>query len=567
VGRACAANTLGAIFGSVGCGFWLVPWLGSLRVVAMTAAANLLLAVMLLAREKPRRTLALVGSAALAAIVAVAGGVGLFYNPALANFSVVNHPETYPPHVNADELARTSDLLYTEDGLNATIAVTRSENSLTLKTNGKADASTGDRISQLMLGHLGVLFSQAPRKVLIIGFGGGMTVSAVARYPDVQQIDCVEIEPAVIHAAPYLGPLNRGVLADPRLHIISDDARNFLFTTQNRYDVIISEPSNPWIAGVATLFTDEFYREVRSHLAPGGILVQWVQAYSIFPQDLKMILGTLAPHFSQVSVWRGVLGDFMLLAQAEPGMLSLDRLRQLWSVPSLREDYAALGLTKPEGLVAYHLLDDSDLRKLVSSAALNTDDLTRLEYRAPLAIFANDTTADNMQMFSQQRSTVLPVSISIADEREALIAAAETSTYLQWLEGAGLYISALSKDSPTAETELLRANWLLAEKNLTEARDAFANARRLDPSSVPAEMGLATVALRMKDYVTSERIVREVLDHQPGYLPALESYALLEADWGNWKKALQWQTERVLADPSRPFRRPLVFSRSAGSKR
>jgi len=170
-------------------------------------------------------------------------------------------------------------------------------------------------------------------------------------------------------------------------------------------------------------------------------------------------------------------------------------------------------------------------------------------------------------MFSQQRSTVLPVSISIADEREALIAAAETSTYLQWLEGAGLYISALSKDSPTAETELLRANWLLAEKNLTEARDAFANARRLDPSSVPAEMGLATVALRMKDYVTSERIVREVLDHQPGYLPALESYALLEADWGNWKKALQWQTERVLADPSRPFRRPLVFSRSAGSKR
>ena len=553
VGRACAANTLGAIFGSVACGFWLVPWLGSFRVVAMTAAANLFLAVILFAREKPRRTIALIVSAALAVIVAVCGGVGLFYDPALANFSVVNHPETYPPHVNAEELARASDLLYAEDGLNASIAVTRSENSLVLKTNGKSDASTGDLLSQLMLGHLGMLFGRAPRKVLIIGFGSGMTVSAVARYSDVQHIDCVEIEPAVIHAAPYLAPLNRGVLADPRLHIILDDARNFLFNTQGQYDLIISEPSNPWIAGVATLFTDEFYREARSRLAPGGILVQWVQGYSIFPQDLKMILGTLAQHFPQVSVWRGSQSDFLLLAQAEPGMLSLDRLRQLWSVPSLREDYAALGLSAPEGLVAYHLLDDSDLRKLVSSAPLNSDDLTRLEYRAPLAIFASDATAVNARMFSRQRSTLLPVSISIADQREALIAGAETSMFLQSPERAGLYISALAKDSPTVETELLRADWLMAGKNLADARDAFANARRLDPSSVPAEMGLATVALRMQDYATSERILREVLDHQPGYPPALESYALLEASRGNLKEALQWQTKKVLAAPPAPF--------------
>src|SRR5208282_36981 len=186
VGRACAANTLGAIVGSVAAGFWLVPLLGSFRLVAMTAAINLVLAVLLLGRRTPKRTLELAASAALAVLVAAAGWSGFLYDPALANFSVMNHPETYPPHVTADEIARSVDLLFTEDGLNATIAVTRSENNLALKTNGKADASSGDRTSQLMAGHLGMLYNRAPRKVLIIGFGSGMTVSAVARYPEVE---------------------------------------------------------------------------------------------------------------------------------------------------------------------------------------------------------------------------------------------------------------------------------------------------------------------------------------------------------------------------------------------
>jgi spermidine synthase len=553
VGKACAANTVGAIVGSVATGFWLVPWLGSFRIVAFTAAANLLLAVFLLSRRTPRRTVELVGSFALGIIVALAGWSGILYDPALANFSLANHPEAYPPHVSAYQLAHASDLLYTEDGLNAAIAVVRSENSLALKTNGKTDASSGDRASQLMLGHLGMVFNKAPRKVLVIGFGSGMTVSAVARYPEVEQIDCVEIEPAVLHAAPYLASLNRGVLDDPRLHIIVDDARNFLFTTHNQYDVIISEPSNPWIAGIAALFTDEFYAEVRARLAPGGMLVQWVQAYALFPQDLKMILGTLAPHFSQVSVWRGAAGDFLILSQADPAQLNFDRMRQLWTVPGLRDDFAVLGLDQPEGLIAYHLLDDSDARRLVAHSFRNTDDRTRLEYRAPLAIFAENTIADNKRMFQQARSTLLPASISLASSHEALVAAAQTSLFLQDQERAGLYISAFGKDSPTAETELLRANWLVAANDFAGARAAFSNAERLEPSSIPARMGLATGALRDNDYDGSERILHEILDREPGYLPAFETLALAESGRGNFKEALAWQTKRVLSDPSRPL--------------
>lgn len=553
VGKACAANTLGAILGSVATGFWLVPWLGSFRIVALTAAVNLLLAVFLLTSCSARRTLESVGSVALAVVVAIAGWSGFLYDPALANFSVANHPEAYPPHLSAYQLAHTMDLLYSEDGLNATIAVVRGEKTLALKTNGKTDASTGDLLSQLMLGHLGGVFNELPRKVLVIGFGSGMTVSAVARYPDVEQIDCVEIEPAVLHAAPYLQSLNRGVLSDPRLHIIVDDARNFLFTTRDQYDLIISEPSNPWIAGIAALFTDEFYREVRSRLAPGGMLVQWVQAYALFPQDVKMILGTLTPHFSQVSVWRGTLGDFMILSQTDRRQLNFDRMRQLWFVPGLRADFATLGLDQPEGLIAYHLLDDSDVRRLVASALRNTDNRTSLEYRAPLAIFSGNTTADNMRMFMQARSTLLPTSISLASNRVSLVAAAQTSLFLQDEERAGFYISALTKDPPTVETELLRGNWLVAAENFTDARAAFTNAERLDPSSLSALMGLATTGLHDKDYDGSERILREIIEREPEYLPALETYALAEAGRGNWKEALAWQSKRVLSDPSRHF--------------
>jgi spermidine synthase len=110
--------------------------------------------------------------------------------------------------------------------------------------------------------------------------------------------------------------LNRGTLADPRLHIFLDDARNFLLTSNEQYDLIISEPSNPWIAGVSALFTREFYANARLHLRPGGIFVQWVQSYLLQPEDLRMILATFVPHFAQVSMWRGAASDYALMGQS-----------------------------------------------------------------------------------------------------------------------------------------------------------------------------------------------------------------------------------------------------------
>ncbi len=552
VGKACAANTFGAILGAVAAGFWLVPRLGSFRLVAITAAANLSLAVFLHARQVPRRSILLAGNAVLASIVAVTGWSGVLNNPAVANFGVITNRASYPSTLRVNEAANTTDLLFAEDGLNASISVARASNYLGLRTNGKVDASTSDKITQLMVGHLGLLFHRAPKKVLIIGFGSGMTVSAVARYPGVERIDCVEIEPAVIHAARYLQPLNRGVLHDPRLHLIMDDARNFLFTTRNQYDVIISEPSNPWIAGVSALFTDEFYKQVRTHLAPGGILVQWVQAYSIFPEDLKMVFGTLDRHFPQVTAWRGEWADVVLLAQSKSGSLSLDRLRKLWSNPALQEDYEALGFRRPEGIIAYHLLDDPNLRKLAANARHNTDDLTRLEFRTPLAIFAENAGSDNVEMLANQRSHLLPAAVPIVDKRRALIGAAETLAYLGDTNREGDFLSALENYPPSADIELLRAAWLAALNRPWDARTAYENALRLDPRSLNALGGMADMTLAQNDYATTESLLRQILKGHPQYVPALEDYALLEQRRKHWAQAVNWQIKRIAADSDCP---------------
>jgi len=550
VGRAYAANTLGAILGATAAGFWLIPHLGSFRVVGWTAAANLLLALLLQLWRSPQRRVMLVANAVLLGLVSTAAARNTFYDRSLANFSVVMYWDLYESPLTLDELAATTDLVFLEDGLNATITVARTEDYISLRTNGKVDASNNDKITQLLLGHLGASLHPAPKRALVIGFGSGMTVSALARYPGIERIDCVEIEPAVIHAAPYLEELNRGVLRDPRVHIILDDGRNFLLTTRERYDLIVSEPSNPWIAGVAGLFTDEFYREVRSRLAPGGMLVQWIQAYSLYPEDLKMVLATLVPHFPQVSVWRGESQDLILLGQTEARQISLDRLRALWESGGIRADYEEMGIRQPEGLAAFHLLDDADLRRLVAGAPRNTDDHTRLEYRAPRSLLAKGLGDRNTEMVEQERRDPLPQVLRVDGAQAMLAAAAETLLNLEEYKKAGAVLSSLPQEPPRHALALLRGRWQLESSRLSDARDSFQLALQLDTSSLAAAQGLAETARRTLNYDQAELLLRQILGRDPGFRPALESMALVARARENWTAAAEWQRLRIAADPA-----------------
>ncbi|MCL4524666.1 MAG: fused MFS/spermidine synthase, partial [Acidobacteria bacterium] len=414
VGRAYAANTLGAIAGATLAGFWLVPAVGAFRLVALLASLNFLLAAYLHLRRAPPNIVKSVVNVALVAAVMFVAFSGAFYDRAVATFGSMLYYDRYGDKLTIPEMAASTDVIYVADGMNATISVARTEDYLAIRTNGKVDASNKDRITQLLLGHLGAVLHAAPKRALVVGFGSGMTVSALALYPEMESITCVEIEPAVIRAAEFLQPLNRNVLRDPRVHVVLDDARNFLLTTREQYDLIISEPSNPWIAGVAALYTDEFYREARSRLQPGGMFVQWVQAYSLYPEDFRMILATFLPHFPQVTLWRGEPPDYILLGQRDAAPLTLERLREKWANPALRADFELLGMRRPEGLAGFHRLDDGDLRKLAGDAIRNTDDRNHLEYRAPRGLLVKGLEDQNRLAIWKQRSA--PVSTILRTE-------------------------------------------------------------------------------------------------------------------------------------------------------
>ena len=547
VGRAYACNTFGAIAGAVVTGFWLIPALGSFRVVAFIGAANLLLALAAEGLSVPRRTVSLACNGLLVLTVILAGFSSIVYNRALSAFSTVLYFNSHGGRLTPAENAATVDLPFVADGLNATIAVNQTDNYFALTTNGKVDASSADTSTQLLLGHLGAVVDKSPRRVLIVGFGSGMTVSAIARYPDIERIDCAEIEPAVIAAAPYLEKLNRGVLRDPRVHLLMDDARNLLLTSREQYDLIISEPSNPWIAGIATLFTDEYYAAAREHLSPGGRFIQWIQGYSLDPGDLRMILATLSRHFPETTLWQVPGGDFIALNRTETSPLKFDRLRALWQVPGLQEDYETLELRHPEGLVAYYALNDSAVQQIAAGSVLNTDDRTLLEYHAPRALLNGSLLETNAKLVAENREGLLPSNLDRSEIRRALEASAETSLRLRNNEMAVACLKALENEQPSANLEILRGLVQLSEKQSDGAQAHFENAARLDPDSLAAQHWLAIVAHDKKQDAAAELRVSQILKRDPEFRPALADRVKFAKDREDWPAAAAAQTKLIEA--------------------
>jgi spermidine synthase len=551
VGRAYAWNTLGAIAGAIAAGFWLMPRLGSFHLLAATAGVNLVLAAAISyasARRRSWKILAVAGNLLLLVAAAFVGFSNYFNDPAVASFNTLMYWNLYDRPLTLRENAHALDIVYFRDGLNANISVARTDDYVALRTNGKVDASNHDATTQLLLGHLAAL-AHPPRRVLLVGFGSGMTASALVGYAELERLDVVEIEPAVVGAAPLLAPLNRNVLLDPRVHVTFDDARNFLFTTRLKYDLIISEPSNPWIAGVATLFTREFYAAVRGRLAPDGVFVQWMQAYSLYPEDLRMLFATFLSEFHGATLWHGDAPDLILMAPSPPSGEILERALTHYGSPRLRDDYAQLGMEDAAGLFGFYLLDDAGLRTFSSGAQINTDDRTLLEYHAPRSLLVHGLEDKNRDEILQEQKNPLPEDFPPDSRDRALTASAVTSVNQEDADGADRFLLALDNRPVTAGIDIIRGRAALARSNFQTAFRAFDAALAMDPNSLEAAWGLAETDRHFGNNEKAREALQRILARKPGNLRALDSLVKLDVDFSRWVEAENLQRGLIAVDP------------------
>jgi spermidine synthase len=393
VGGVYAANTVGAILGSVGGSLLLVTWLGSqhaqqaLIIVAGLSALLMLEPVPTSDSGAPRSQLAgtipIVAAAVIAALLAR------------------NVPPVPPILVAYGRYAATrigqADIIYMGEGWNASVAVSRLPGGvLNYHNAGKVQASSEpqDMRLQRMLGHLTTLIPTDPKRVLVIGCGAGVTAGAASIDPKVEQLTIAEIEPLVPRVvSTYFAEHNFDVVRNPKTRVQLDDARHYLQTTKEKFDAITSDPLDPWVKGAAMLYTREFFELAKSHLNPGGAVTLFVQLYESNTEAVKSEIATFMEAFPNGVVWgntqEGRGYDLVLLGQVEPSHIDVDAIQQRLQQPEyaqVRYSLSQIGMNSAVDLFSTFAGTASDLRPWLQDANINRDRNLRLQYLAGLGL-------------------------------------------------------------------------------------------------------------------------------------------------------------------------------------
>lgn len=317
IGRVYAANTLGAIAGVVLAVHAGLPLLGLKGTLIAGALVDAALGLALLGGLAPRRQVRF--AAAASAALFLAAGLAFELDANKMTAGVFRHGEL--------ESSRDAAILFKKDGKTATVHLVKYAEATSLRTNGKSDGSINldaqgergsDEITMVLTGALPLALAPAAKNAAVIGIGTGLTTHTLLQSLTIERVETIEIESAMAEASRGFLPRNSGAFADPRGAILIDDAKTFFSTHDRRYDLIISEPSNPWVSGVASLFTREFYRRIRGHLNAGGLLVQWFQLYEIDPSLVASVMRALGEEFPHYAVFAASDHDLLIVASDAP---------------------------------------------------------------------------------------------------------------------------------------------------------------------------------------------------------------------------------------------------------
>jgi spermidine synthase len=560
VGEAYAANTIGAIVGSFASGFFLIPFLGLLGSLRLCAALNFVVAAALFfvlpkrdenaatrrrsdtatrrrewarggkgEREKerrgegrqtshplprplapsPPRPLTAWAGIAVSALCIV--GIVLL-EPAWDSQVMSSAVYRYAPQLSNKSKSELFDYLkggqgesiFYKEGITATVAVQRLGDGRVLKVNGKPEASTtGDMPTQILIGSLPLLVRQQTDDVLLIGLGSGVTLGSVEQFP-VKRVTCVELEPAVVEATHYFEDVNNRPLTDPRLRLISNDGRNFIYTTDEKFDVIISEPSNPWLTGVANLFTLEYFKRGAERLKDDGLFGQWLQLYEMAPEDVRTLVATFHAAFPYVYVFRGAEGDLMLLGSKIDRKLDMSIIQSHFDEPSIAADLKRIKTTQATDLLSRFYLGPQEVINLTNGAQLNTDNNALIEFNAPRRVGTTEETVERnvRQLLAQAVSPLAYLkgkSNFASSDAELLTQAALGAVKREDHARAEQFVNYSLELADTPQANSMLGELRAARGDESGAIEAWETALALDPKHFYSLLNLGKLYLTKQD--------------------------------------------------------------------
>lgn len=407
VGEVYGANTIGAIAGALIFTFLLVPGFGSHVaqevLIAVTALSGIgLLAIS--AYPKRKGVGRVVVAVVLVSIAALAWRLVLSVPPVPGELIAFGRSLAYrsgvrDPRTNA--LVGLPNLLYVGEGTTESVAVSGDDRLRTYHVSGKIEASTSpkDMRLQSMLGNIPALVHPRPRSVLIVGFGAGVTAGTFVLYPGVERIVICEIEPLVPKKiSQFFRVENNDVFSDKRVEIVYDDARHYMLTTREKFDIITSDPIHPWVKGSAVLYSRDYFELVQKHLNPGGVVTQWIPLYQSSEATVKSELATFFSVFSRGTVWantddRGLGYDLVLLGGNSKTVIDLADLDARLKRPdhlAVSRALQQVGFQSPMQLMSKYTTNAADLAPWLVGAEINRDRNLRLQYQAGLESYVED---------------------------------------------------------------------------------------------------------------------------------------------------------------------------------
>lgn len=392
VGNLYAVNTLGGIVGAFSASFLLIPWIGVRTSALLFVGLNGLAAATLWSRV-PGRARWATGIAAAAALVVV----GVFAVP-----STIFHPV----YASAET---DKDLIYVDETVSGTVTIHESATGhRVIDINGLNVAGTkfGFLCTQKLQAHFPMLMHPDPEAVLQVGFGTGGTCFSVSLHPEVEHVDCVEINPGVIKAAPHFLVSNNGVLDDPRVTVTIDDARHFMTAAPRRYDVVLSDSIHPRFTGNGMLYSLEYYRDCAAVMNPDGIHSTWMPTAFLGTEHFRAIVRTMQSVFPHVLIWymnNTIEGYAIVMASRAPFACTFDGLAARLADPGVGEDLEAVHIGDVYELLDCVLMGGDAVAEYLGEGPLNTEDRPIIEFGAPRAMNRVVTEYRNLEQMLPQR--------------------------------------------------------------------------------------------------------------------------------------------------------------------